>query len=85
MDLGLENLLELLYSSFISKGENSIRIFMGLSKAFDSVDHSLHLKGPREYGIQSLDLQWFESHLSGRQQYVDISHINNKSKITNKI
>lgn len=42
------------------------------------------LKKLYEYSIQSLDMYWFESYLfwvSGRRQYVEICHINNKNKI----
>lgn len=60
----------------IDKGDNADGLSKDLSKAFDSVDQSLLLN----YGIQSLDLQWFISYLSGGQQYVEVCHINNKNK-----
>lgn len=60
----------------IDKGGNADGLSKDLSKAFDSVDQNLLLK----YGIQSLDLQWLGSYLSGRQQYVKVCHINNKNE-----
>lgn len=51
----------------IEKGENAVRIFMDLLKAFDSIDHSQFLKKLHEYGIQSSDLQWLEFYLLERR------------------
>lgn len=60
----------------IDEGDNADGLSKDLSKAFDSVDQSLLLK----YGIQSLDLQWFGSYLSGRQHHVEVCQFNNKNK-----
>ena len=48
-----------------------------MSKAFDSVDHSILLKKLELYDIIDKKLAWFESYLSKRKQYI---HIGENSK-----
>ena len=43
-----------------------------MSKAFDTVDHSILLKKLKLYGITDKILAWFESYLSYRKQYIQI-------------
>ena len=47
-----------------------ISIFMDLSKAFDTLDHTTLLHKLRYYGINGMTLNWFYSYLSNRSQYV---------------
>ena len=63
----------------IDEGEHVIGIFMDLCRAFDSVSHSTLIKILSDLGIQGLSLKWFQSYLSNRQQYVEMTHtVNNK-------
>ena len=43
-----------------------------MSKAFDTVDHSILLKKSKSYGISDKNLAWFESYLSDRKEYIEI-------------
>ena len=43
-----------------------------MSKALDTVDHSILQKKLKLYGIIDKNLAWFESYLSNRKQYIQI-------------
>ena len=47
-------------------------IFIDLSKAFNSINHSMLLGKLRSYGINDLEHRWFTSYLDGRQQRVSV-------------
>ena len=55
--------------SSIEEKKNCMAIFMGLSKAFDLVDHSILLFKLHYYGVRGTPLKWFESYLTGRRQF----------------
>ena len=48
-------------------GKKSASIFLDLSKAFDTLDHSVLLKKLDSYGIRGVVNNWFSSYLSGRK------------------
>ena len=50
-------------------------VFVNLKKAFDTVDHNVLLQKLNHYGVQELDLQWFESYLSNRKQFTRIDGV----------
>ena len=53
---------------------------MDLSKAFDTLDHSILLTKLKYYGIQDNELMWFFSYLTNRQQYVESDGISSDLK-----
>ena len=55
----------------IDKGRIPLSVFLDLSKAFDTLDHSILLKKLNFYGISGIPLQWFSSYFMNREQLVD--------------
>ena len=62
--------------NIINNGDVCIGIFMDLSKAFDTLDHTILLSKLRNYGIRGIALQWFCNYLSNRKQYVSVNGTN---------
>ena len=66
----------------IDRGNVNAVVFIDLKKAFDTVDHSILLEKLSLYGIRGIELEWFRSYLSGRQQYCKVNgHISNIESI----
>ena len=57
----------------IDNGHFGCGIFIDLKKAFDTVNQSVLLKKLDHYGVRGILLQWFDSYLAKRQQYVSIN------------
>ena len=49
-------------------------IFLDIKKAFDSINHGILLnKMKKRFEISSIELKWFESYLSNREQQCSIN------------
>ena len=65
------NLTDDILTSF-EKGQFTLGVFIDLSKAFDTVNHSSLLHKLELYGIKGKCLNWFKSYLKDRQQFVSL-------------
>ena len=50
-----------------------VGVFIDLSRAFDTIDHSILLSKLQNCGIRGRPLEWFISYLSNRRQYVSLN------------
>lgn len=80
-DLALHKITAEIYSRWENR-LTSVTTFMDLTKAFDSIDHSILLKKCKVYGITNLSLAWLSSYLSERTQQVKLARcISNASTV----
>ena len=70
-------------SKNIDEGNYSIGIFLDLSKAFDTINHTILLDKLCRYGIRGVTLNWFKHYLNDRKQFVSYNNTTSASmKVT---
>lgn len=62
-------------TSCIEKKKYALGIFIDLKKAFDTIDHEILLKKMEIYGIRGAALDWIDSYISNRQQFVQLGKL----------
>ena len=55
----------------LDTGKGPFSIFLDLSKAFDTLDHTIPTQKLKHYGIKGCALKWLKYYLSNRNQYVE--------------
>ena len=58
--------------SSLDKQEHSLSVFLDMSKAFDTIDHTILLNKLNHYGVRGVALDCFRSYLSNRKQFVNL-------------
>ena len=64
----------------LDNSKRPLCIFIDLSKAFDTLNHTILLSKLRYYGLDESAISWFKSYLSDRKQYVQIDDIKSSIK-----
>ena len=79
----IAQIVDQIYESF-ENGNYTVGIFVDLSNAFDTVDHTILLKKLEINGITGAKLAWFTSYLTNRKQCICINNDNktDEQKVT---
>lgn len=72
--MALANLVDRITNELEQK-KFSIGIFIDLSKAFDTLNHSILVNKLQLYGVRGVANCWFDSYLSNRKQFVQIDNV----------
>ena len=59
----------------MNNGKLTGAVYVGLSKAFDTIGHSVLLPKLSSYGMKDKEIEWFNSYLFNRKNYVCVNRI----------
>ena len=62
-------------SNYLDAGKVPISVFLDLSKAFDTLNHTILIEKLRYYGLNDTSLNWFYSYLQGRLQFTEYNGV----------
>ena len=65
-------------SNNLDNGKVPFSIFLDLSKAFDTFDHTILTQKLKHYGIKGCALKLLKNYLSNRKQYVELNNVISK-------
>ena len=65
----------------IDNVEFTIGIFLGLSKAFDTINHKILIRKLEHHGIREVTQLWFQNYLTNRRQIVKYNQIRSKEML----
>ena len=83
--MALSELVDRIYTALDEK-QLPIAIFIDISKAFDTIDHTILISKLEHYGDENNELQWFISYMHNRQQYVEVENIKSTTEtITTRV
>ena len=68
--MGFNKTIGIGISTAIDNKEFSLGVFIDITKAFDTVNHSILLYKMKRLGVRGLALSWLRSYLSERYQQV---------------
>ena len=71
-ELAIFEITDGIYKAF-DNCNSTLGLFLDLSKAFDTVDHTILLRKLSHYGIRGTLLKWFSSYLSSRKLAVEVN------------
>ena len=65
----------------MDSGEITGLVFVGLKKAFDTVDHNILCQKLEHYDVKNHELSWFKSYLNNRRQFCRVNEVDSKLRL----